>query len=124
MASFNHRHPAVKRIVQELKEVQRDDDPDILAEAIEVRSVSSESLWQRRTLQGGWPGATEPSAACPCLSALWPFVLSQDNIFEWHFVIRGAWDSEFEVGGARRGGVLASFRVVVQAGSVAACWVP
>lgn len=24
----------------------------------------------------------------------------QDNIFEWHFVIRGAWDSEFEVRGA------------------------
>lgn len=34
---WNQRNPAVKRIVQELKEIQRDDDPDILAEAIEVR---------------------------------------------------------------------------------------
>ena len=22
---------------------------------------------------------------------------AQDNIFEWHFAIRGAWDTEFEV---------------------------
>ena len=34
---WNHRNPAVKRIVQELKEIQKDDNPDILAEALEVR---------------------------------------------------------------------------------------
>lgn len=33
---WNLRNPAVKRIVQELKEIQRDDNPDILAEALEV----------------------------------------------------------------------------------------
>ncbi|KAL4447621.1 hypothetical protein ABPG75_004840 [Micractinium tetrahymenae] len=63
MSAYNQRHPAVKRIVQELKELQREDDPNILAEAIE------------------------------------------DNIFEWHFVIRGAWDSEFE-GGIYHGRIL------------------
>ena len=36
-AQWNLRNPAVKRIVQELKEIQRDDNPDILAEAMEVR---------------------------------------------------------------------------------------
>jgi len=33
---WNLRNPAVKRIVQELKEIQRDDNPDIVAEALEV----------------------------------------------------------------------------------------
>ncbi|PSC75073.1 ubiquitin-conjugating enzyme E2 32 [Micractinium conductrix] len=63
MAAWNSRNPAVKRIVQELKELQRDDDPNLLAEALE------------------------------------------ENIFEWHFVIRGAWDSEFE-GGIYHGRIL------------------
>jgi hypothetical protein len=36
---WNARNPAVKRIVQELKECQRDDNPDILAEALEVRFI-------------------------------------------------------------------------------------
>ena len=27
-----------------------------------------------------------------------PPAAPQDNLFEWHFVIRGAWDTEFEVG--------------------------
>ena len=36
-AQWNLRNPAVKRLVQELKEIQRDDNPDILAEAMEVR---------------------------------------------------------------------------------------
>ena len=40
---------------QELKELQRDENPDLVAEA------------------------------------------NEDNIFEWHFAIRGAWDTEFEV---------------------------
>lgn len=53
----------MKRILQELKEIQKDDNPDILAEALE------------------------------------------ENIFEWHFVIRGAWDTEFE-GGIYHGRIL------------------
>lgn len=31
------RNPAVKRIMQELREMEKEDSPDILAEAIEVR---------------------------------------------------------------------------------------
>ncbi|KAI7845115.1 hypothetical protein COHA_001320 [Chlorella ohadii] len=57
------RNPAVKRIMQELREMEKEDSPDILAEAIE------------------------------------------EDIFEWHFVIRGAWDSEFE-GGIYHGRIL------------------
>ena len=33
---WNVRNPAVKRILQELREIQRDDNPDIAAEAVEV----------------------------------------------------------------------------------------
>lgn len=35
-----------------------------------------------------------------------PFLLPpslQEDIFEWHFAIRGAWDSEFEVCRVQRG---------------------
>lgn len=60
---WNVRNPAVKRILQELREIQRDDNPDIAAEAVE------------------------------------------DNIFEWNFAIRGAWDTEFE-GGIYHGRIL------------------
>jgi hypothetical protein len=37
--AWNLRNPGVKRIVQELKELQRDDNPDILAEALEASSL-------------------------------------------------------------------------------------
>ena len=33
----NARNPAVKRLIAELREIARDDDPDIVAEALEVR---------------------------------------------------------------------------------------
>ncbi len=35
------RNPAVKRIMQELREMEKEDSPDILAEAIEVRPAGS-----------------------------------------------------------------------------------
>lgn len=53
---WNARNPAVKRIIQELKEIQRDDNPDILAEALEVfyllcaRCVCSEKSDSNPTL--------------------------------------------------------------------------
>lgn len=59
----NTSHPAVKRILRELKEIQECDNPDIAASALE------------------------------------------DNIFEWLFVIRGAWGTEFE-GGLYHGRIL------------------
>ncbi|GAB4816214.1 hypothetical protein N2152v2_003260 [Parachlorella kessleri] len=56
-AGWNKNNAAVRRIVAELKELQRDSgNYDVLAEA------------------------------------------NDDNIFEWHFVVRGAWDTEFEGG--------------------------
>jgi ubiquitin-conjugating enzyme E2 J1 len=61
--SWNLKNPAVKRIVQELKEIQRDDSPDLAAEVLE------------------------------------------DNIFEWHFAVRGAWESDF-AGGIYHGRIL------------------
>ncbi|GMH33135.1 hypothetical protein BSKO_00969 [Bryopsis sp. KO-2023] len=60
---FNLRNPAVKRILQEMKEMQQDNASEFVAEALE------------------------------------------DNIFEWHFVIRGPPDTEFE-GGLYHGRIL------------------
>ena len=37
MSQWNMRSPAVKRILQELREMEKEDDPNLLAEAIEVR---------------------------------------------------------------------------------------
>ncbi|KAL3131774.1 hypothetical protein ABBQ38_007491 [Trebouxia sp. C0009 RCD-2024] len=55
-AKYNLRNPAVKRIMQEMREIQRETSGEIMAEALE------------------------------------------DNIFEWHFAIRGPPDTEFEGG--------------------------
>ncbi|RMZ53235.1 hypothetical protein APUTEX25_005224 [Auxenochlorella protothecoides] len=63
MQGWNARNPAVKRILQELRECQQDDNPDVLATAAE------------------------------------------ENLFEWHFAIRGAWDSDF-AGGIYHGRIL------------------
>ncbi|KAG2497686.1 hypothetical protein HYH03_004423 [Edaphochlamys debaryana] len=60
---FNLRNPAVKRIMQEIKEIKQDTSGDLLAEALET------------------------------------------DIFEWHFVIRGPRDTEFE-GGIYHGRIL------------------
>jgi hypothetical protein len=73
--------------VQEMKEFQRDDSADILAEAIEVTLRAFVAL-QR--------------IAIICYLAGKQLIylgrsMSQDNIFEWHFVVRGAADTEFEV---------------------------
>ena len=69
--------------VQEMKEFQRDDSPDILAEAIEVTFKAF--VAQRCSCRLAGERFIQP----PCLS--------QDNIFEWHFVVRGATETEFEV---------------------------
>lgn len=38
---WNFKNPAVKRILRELKEIQQDNNPDIVAEALEVGIVES-----------------------------------------------------------------------------------
>lgn len=60
---FNSRNPAVKRILQEIKEMKASTSTEFIAEALE------------------------------------------DDIFEWHFVVRGPPDSEFE-GGVYHGRIL------------------
>ncbi|EIE24414.1 UBC-like protein [Coccomyxa subellipsoidea C-169] len=60
---FNMRNPAVKRILQEMKELQKDPSIDFMAAALE------------------------------------------DNIFEWHFAVRGPPDTEFQ-GGIFHGRIL------------------
>jgi len=60
---FNLRNPAVKRIMQEIREVQQESSSDFIADALE------------------------------------------DDIFEWHFVVRGPPDTEFE-GGVYHGRIL------------------
>lgn len=60
---YNFKNPSVKRILQEIKEVQADTSGDFIAEALET------------------------------------------DIFEWHFVIRGPPDTEFE-GGIYHGRIL------------------
>ena len=42
---WNTRNPAVKRIVQELRELQRDDNPDVAAEALEVGQELIVFVW-------------------------------------------------------------------------------
>lgn len=60
------------------------------------------------------PWRASGSPACPSLApessplckSNMPFLLPpslQEDIFEWHFAIRGAWDSEFEVCRVQRG---------------------
>lgn len=83
---WNLRNPAVKRIVQELKEIQRDDNPDIVAEALEVGFVLNSLIVAK--FEAASNAGTQISGV---------LLHPQDNIFEWHFVIRGAWDTEFEV---------------------------
>lgn len=60
---YNLRNPAVKRIMQEMREIQRETSGEIMAEALE------------------------------------------DNIFEWHFAIKGPPDTEFE-GGIYQGRII------------------
>lgn len=60
---FNVRNPAVKRIVQESREMQKENSREMQAQALE------------------------------------------DNIFEWHFAVRGPPDSEFE-GGVYHGRII------------------
>ena len=70
--------------VQEIKELQRENNPDMMAEALEVSPPALVSPLSRaiHTVQ--------------CLHQL----VVQDNIFEWHFAVRGPPDSEFQVCGA------------------------
>jgi hypothetical protein len=87
--------------LQELKELHRDDNPDILVEANEV---SAPAGWHRISLLLRHKALCEELCTPSCamvagLSHANPVVISglQENIFELHFAIRGAWETEFEV---------------------------
>jgi len=79
--------------MQEMKELQRDPSSDYMAAAIEV-SVPV------------WVPSSKPDVLCLSLLKLLPtlpFDLQsslmpvQDNIFEWHFAVKGSVDTEFQV---------------------------
>jgi hypothetical protein len=70
-AKYNQRNPAVKRIVQELKEIQRDDNPDILAEVLEVSQGLAVQAGTRKNLRPGvHPHAARRAAGQPVRVAL------------------------------------------------------
>lgn len=75
-----------------MKEFQKDDSPELTAEALEVRQFSSLRALSRcctSTHSIAWACNSPFPNICNCFA--------QDNIFEWHFVVRGAADTEFEV---------------------------
>ena len=47
---WNFKNPAVKRILRELKEIQQDNNPDIVAEALEGSDNESSSLFERKKM--------------------------------------------------------------------------
>ncbi len=142
--SYNLKNPAVKRIMQEIKEVQADTSGDFMAEALEVwhPSLSGEQIalhgrglptladrrrsgaarqqhhqnFSRRKQANGVAArgvraassglhlsicSTAPKGVArgPCP---WTLLHAQNDIFEWHFAIRGPADTEFEVGAVSR----------------------
>ena len=114
---YNLRNPAVKRIMQvrqalaqpslpfhascdlrctfccvlqEMKELQKDPTSDFKAAALEVRWVigcpANDTLVALQYMSCT-PVVNSQACCCP----------AQDNIFEWHFAVRGPPDTEFEV---------------------------
>lgn len=74
--SYNTNHYSVKRILREIKEIQNSNDPDLTAAPLNV--------W--KTFIFIWS----------LIFLYLPFL--KDDIFEWHFTVRGPPDSEFEDG--------------------------
>ena len=66
---------------QEIKEIHQDSGKELTAEALEVC----------RSPLPARPRQVPPRESQSCNAYM------QDNIFEWHFVIRGPPDTEFEV---------------------------
>ena len=79
--------------MQEMKELQRDPSSDYMAAAIEVsvsvlaRSSQSDVLCLSLV-------NFLPTTSFDLQGSLMPV---QDNIFEWHFAVRGSVDTEFQV---------------------------
>lgn len=70
MASkYNLNNPAVKRIMRELREMEKETNPLFTARPLEVPDVHTRII-----------------------------NFLKDNLFEWHFTIRGAKDTPFEGG--------------------------
>ena len=67
---------------QEMREIQKESSGEIMAEALEVRSPNCAAI---------------TCVVCGILRDLLSDPDVQDNIFEWHFAIRGPPDTEFEV---------------------------
>ena len=69
--------------MQELKELQASQSRDFAASVLEVRLTVCQLVPMQRS-------ASTPLLSLVCAHA-------QDNLFEWHFVVRGPLDTEFEV---------------------------
>ncbi|KAF8758899.1 UBC-like protein [Rhizoctonia solani] len=76
-SSHNKNNAAVKRILQEAKELMNDPSHEYSAGPLEVSNASS---------------ALETDSLVGCA------ISSQNDIFEWHATLRGAPDTEFEGG--------------------------
>jgi hypothetical protein len=62
--TYNAKNPAVKRIMQEIKEVQADTSGDFMAEALEVRRVR---MWRRVGVENALHGGNSALPDCPQL---------------------------------------------------------
>jgi hypothetical protein len=124
---FNVRNPAVKRIMQvsrdpqywtrqqsvrhaklntfmsclvlqEIKELQAETCPDFIADALEVgMSCGWSCAGQKQQLSCNSSFVQVAPAAGPEMLCGVLLFHAQEDIFEWHFVIRGPPDTEFEV---------------------------
>ena len=89
-ASSRTRSAGVRRLLQEAAELEADDCPDYQAGPLEVRSLIAvellHALWSVSALTRPERRAHQPRCGV---------LISQDDLFQWHFTIRGP-GAEFE----------------------------
>ncbi len=81
-----------RRTAQEYKELSAEQSREFVCEPLEARGAVG---WARSLRVA--PALTRPPARAAAAPPL------QDNIFEWHFVLRGPRDTEFEARPAAAG---------------------
>ncbi len=123
---YNTANPSVKRILREMKEMEQEPNPQYTAVALEVIKIvilhctlcppppsflAPIHSPTGHILSGHWVFTFFPLSMDQCLLlAFWSCVLffscaHKDNIFEWHFTVRGPPDTPFE-GGIYHGRIL------------------
>ncbi|CAK9138908.1 unnamed protein product [Ilex paraguariensis] len=89
---YNRKNPAVKRILQEVKEMQSNPSDDFMSLPLEMIWLTYEGLAIALMTRDDSVGRMTTS------QKLETFKFCQENIFEWQFAIRGPSDTEFEGG--------------------------